>query len=153
MNDRRLKLIEVVLTLGGFLGVIVTLEQNQLPSGFSSGFIEIIVLYIVSGFVAYSSIAIPMRDGVIRLSLAAFSASFSALLTLALSIPLSNAAIDVAVLSKPALGVTGADIVYLGVFLIILYFFYYMIRSVMSVSFDRMEGEVTEPAQDMTEHT
>jgi hypothetical protein len=67
-------------------------------------------------------------------------------LTLALSIPLSNAAIDVAVLSKPTLGVTGADIVYLGVFLIILYFFYYMIRNVMSVSFDRMEGEVTEPA-------
>ena len=100
MDDPRLKLIEVVLTLGGFLGLIVTLEQSQLPSGFSNGFIEIIVLYLLSGFLAYASIAIPMRKSAIDITLAAFSASFSALLTLTLSIPISSAAIDVAALSK-----------------------------------------------------
>ena len=82
-----------------------------------------------------------MRKGVIDVTLAAFSASFSCLLTLALSIPISSAAESVVVLSKSSIGITGADIIYVGTFLGIVVYFYYIIRRVMSVSFDRMQGD------------
>jgi hypothetical protein len=141
MDDRRLKLIEVVLTLGGFLGVIVTLENSQLVAPFDNLFIFLIIMFIVSAFLAYSGIEIPIREKGIQFELALFSVSFSGLLTVALSIPLSSAALGAAILSKATFGVTGADVIYVVTFLGILTIFYYMMNRVMSFSFENMKGK------------
>jgi len=88
-NDPRLKLIEILVTLGGFLGVIVALEQQKSPNLLSQDSLSVFfVLLIVSTFLAYSSIVVKLEEKKIRLFILIFSGSFAGILTIVISVPL-----------------------------------------------------------------
>ncbi len=132
-------MIEVVLTLGGFLGVIISLQQDTLPKEARPLFSVFIVLFIVFAFFAYSAVSIPLEEKAIRFFLGAFSAVFSGLLVLALSIPLSSASVGIVIQSSPYIGVLGAVIVYLVFVLVFAYLFYFLMSRAIMLSLKKME--------------
>ena len=106
--DKRLKMIEVVLTLGGFLGVVVSLQQDLLPKEAKPLFSVLFVLFIVFSLLAYSAVSIPYEEKKIRPFLIGFSATFSSLLALVIIIPIISASVGFVIQSFPYLGVIGA---------------------------------------------
>src|SRR2546428_10824658 len=108
--DKRLKMIEVVLTLGGFLGVIISLQQDILPKEAKPLFSTLFVLFIVFALLAYSAVSIPMEQKAIRRNLTWFSAAFSALLAVVIILPVGSASAGFVIQSFPYIGVLGAVI-------------------------------------------
>ena len=136
--DKRLKMIEIVLTLGGFLGVIVSLLQDQLVPQARTTFTVVIVLFIIFAFFAYSSLAIPLPERATKFFLGGLSALFSGLIVLPLSIPFTTATSGVFTFSLPYLGVTGALLLYFAVaFALTILIYLAMTRAIM-LSFDRL---------------
>jgi hypothetical protein len=73
--DPRLKLIEILATLGGFLGVIASLEHGT-SSQFNDELSVTFVVLIVTTFLAYSAIVIKLPQKQIKVILARALKSF-----------------------------------------------------------------------------
>ncbi len=96
------------------------------------------VLFIIFAFFAYSSISIGLEQNRVQNYLVGFSATFSGLIVLALSIPLSNASVGIAIQSIQYLGIWGAIIIYLVLLFVIAYVIYHFLTKAMRIVFDRM---------------
>jgi hypothetical protein len=137
--DKRLKMIEVVLTLGGFLGIIIALQQDSLVGIAKMSFSGLVVMYIVLAFFAYSALSIPLPEKTISLFIRGLMAVFSAMLALALTIPATNSLASIfSVLEKTYIGSYGAVIVYLIAVLGLVYGIYFLLREGFERAFERM---------------
>jgi hypothetical protein len=143
-TDKRLKMIEVVLTLGGFLGIIIALQQDVLVAQAKATFSVLIVMFMIFAFFAYASVAIPLTQKAIKLFLRAFSAIFSVLLAFALTIPLASQAAPVFTLTAPLVGIVEAIVIYAVFVLGITYVVFFFMAKIVMTSFERMEPKQSE---------
>jgi len=136
--DKRLKMIEIILTLGGFLGIIISLQKDMLIPVAQSTFSVLIVLFIFFAFLAYSAITIPLKEKNVKLFLWGLSTVFSGLLALAITIPFTNQSNGFIVLLTPYIGNFGAIILYLAFVIISSYQIYIMMSKIVMRSFEKM---------------
>ena len=105
-EDKRLRLLEVLLTVGGFLGIIINLQ----PEGFDQlreGFSTLLVLFIISSFGTYALILHKGEKSRIKVLTFLLSASFSGLLILTIAEPLIKGfAVIVSIVPDTRLAVT-----------------------------------------------
>ncbi len=128
-DDPRLKIIEVLLTLGGFLGIILALPQSQI-SQVKDIFAVFIVLFVVSAFLTYSGIILNFPKKKLGPSLALLAGSFGGLLALAVFPSVEGAAISIGFIATSAgLSTTGAQILFVVVFLVVELSLYYTVSS------------------------
>jgi hypothetical protein len=129
--DRRLKIVEVIISLGGFLGIIISLEENLLTAQAKSAFSVVIVLFIFFAFFGYSALYVHLPEERTKVFLGGLSATFSGLLALELTIPFTYESAGIVVFSIPYLGVLGAVIVYIILIFVFTYWVYYALMKGM----------------------
>src|SRR5207247_2425952 len=113
-SDRRLGMIEFVATLGGILGIIVSLQLDLLPPLARVLYSANIVLFIIFAFLAYSAVLIPTDKKRIQELISYLSAAFSALLTVPLTVAFSSTSAGLVIQSFPYIGILVAIVVYIG---------------------------------------
>jgi hypothetical protein len=131
-------MIEVMLTLGGFLGIITSLLQDLLVTQAKTSFVVIIVLFMVFGFLAYASVSIPLPANIVRIYVGGLGATFAGLIVIALSIPLSNATVGIAIQSVSYIGVVGAIVIYLVLLFALIFVIYWVIVRAVLFTFRQL---------------
>lgn len=134
--DKRLKIVEVIISLGGVLGIIISLEQNLLAADAkatsSSLLAVLIVLFIFFAFFAFSALYIPLPETRINVFLRGLSATFSGLLALELATPFTYESTGIFVYAISYLGVIGAVILYIVIVLVFAFVLYYALMRGMN---------------------
>jgi len=98
----------------------------------------VFVMFVVFSFFAYAAVTIPLPLKGIRYLFALQAATFSGLIVLAFSIPLSNASVGIAIQSVSYVGVWGAIAIYLIMIFGLLYVIYSLMTRAMMTTLDRM---------------
>ena len=137
-SDPRLRMVEFIVTLGGLLGIITSLLQDLLVPEARTAFVTFIVLFIVFAFLAYATVATTSPRRTIQFALAGFSATFSGLLVVSFSIPLSNASLGIALLSEKYIGVYPAITIYILLLFGLVYLIYRLMTRAIMRAFGRM---------------
>jgi hypothetical protein len=91
-RDRRLKFIEIMLTLAGFLGII-SIISNLFTESYAEAFIFLFVVFIVSALQTYGMILFQrprLGTKYFAYSVNVFVTSFGGLLTFVVALPLLN---------------------------------------------------------------
>lgn len=116
--QRRRKMVEFIGTLGGLLGIVISINPptNQMLGTLFSFFL---VMLIVSAVLAYSSLLFETEWIAYELDVILLSISFSSLLTLALALPLAQILGSSSLSGDSAFTVFG---VVTGGFLVMFYF-------------------------------
>jgi len=141
-DDRRTKTLEFVGTLGGLLGVIVTLLVESLPTPVRVLFTTVVILFIIFAFLAYASVSIGWERERTNAFLRMFCATFSGLIAMSFAVTFTLALVEVASDFDKALGFVGtvvAFIVLVGAFSIAIY---YGFARTMVFAFEQMTPPV-----------
>ena len=96
------------------------------------------MLFIIFAFFAYSAVSIPLQEKAIKFFLGAFSAIFSGLVTVALTIPFSSGSSGIIVLTAPYIGDLGAIIAYVVFVVVLTYTIYFLLIKTIRLSFEKM---------------
>ena len=137
--DKRLKLVEIILTLAGFLGVIDTLQAGLMVPIARTTLSLLIVVFIMFALFGYVSIATPLaEDTAIRVFVVGLSATFSGLLVLPLTIPFTTSTSGIFTLALPQFGVMGALLLYFGLAFGLSCVLYFLLMKVVILSFKRL---------------
>ncbi|MDE1852580.1 MAG: hypothetical protein KGI38_02400 [Thaumarchaeota archaeon] len=135
LEDPRIKFVEYVTTLGGLLGIVISLLQGLLVDQAKTGLATFFVLFVVFSLLAYATLVTHRPPAKVKLALGAQSAAFSGLIVFALTIPLSNATVGIAIQSISYIGVWGAILVYIAIFLVFVILLYVtMVQAMMRIS-------------------
>ena len=131
-------MIEIVLTLGGFLGIIIALQQDALVAEARTSFSILVVLFIIFAFFAYSALSIPLSEERSRFFVRGLLLVFGAMLALALTIPSTSGLAEIFTLTEPYIGVAGGVIAYLCAAFVMVSVIYYLLGKAFQLAFERM---------------
>jgi len=148
-DDRRTKTLEFVGTLGGLLGIVVSLLLETVPTPVRVTYVTIVILFIMFAFLSYVSVSIGWDRQRTRVFLHGLSATFSGLIAMSFAVAFTLALIDVSSDVFKTLGIAGTFVAYtvgVGAVSIAIYFGF---ANAMVFAFDQMtpaEGAQAAPA-------